>query len=70
MLTDPLGMKKPDGSPVFLHDVKDIRDTADVRILFRNALLTQKDGEAMVILAGPATDLARTLAATIVWCSN
>jgi len=62
MLSAPLGMKKPDGSPVFRHDIKDVRDTADVRILFRNALLTQKDGEATVVLAGPATDLVRTLA--------
>ena len=62
MLTRTLAMKKPDGQPLFHHDVQDIADTADVRIIFRNALLTQKDGEGVVVLAGPATDLVRTLA--------
>jgi hypothetical protein len=62
MLSAPLGMKKPDGSPVFPHGVKAVRDTADVSVLFRNGLLTQKDGEGTVIVAGPATDMARTLA--------
>jgi len=62
MLTVPLGMKKPDGSPLFRTGVKDVNDTADVRVLFRNVLRGQKDGEAVAVLAGPATDFARTLA--------
>ena len=53
---DALGLKKADGSLAFITGVKDITDTADVRVLFRNALLTQKDGEGMVVLAGPATN--------------
>jgi hypothetical protein len=62
MLSGPLGMAKPDGSPVFYHDVRSLIDTADVSVLYRNALLTQKDGEGLVVLAGPATNLAHALA--------
>jgi hypothetical protein len=59
MLIAPLARKKPDGSPAFPTGVKDITDTADVRVLFRNALTTQKEGEGIVVLAGPATNLVR-----------
>ena len=62
MLSGPLAMKKPDGSILFKHGIADLRDTADPRVLFHNALLTQKDGEAIVILAGPANNLVRMLA--------
>jgi len=62
MLAGPLGMTKPDGTPAFRHDVKSAIDTADVTVLYRNAMLTQKDGEGIVVLAGPATNLARALA--------
>ena len=62
MLGGPLAMKKPDGSLLFKHSIADMRDTADPRVLFHNALLTQKDGEAIVILAGAADNLVRTLA--------
>jgi hypothetical protein len=62
MLTGPLGMNKLDGTPAFPHDVKSVIDTADVTVLYRNALLTQKEGEGIVVLAGPATNLARALA--------
>jgi hypothetical protein len=37
-------------------------DTADVPLIFRNALLTQQDGEGIAVLAGPATNMVRTLA--------
>jgi hypothetical protein len=62
MLAGPLGMTRPDGSPAFRHDVRSVLDTADVAVLYRNALLTQKEGEGVVVLAGPATNLARALA--------
>jgi len=61
MLSAPLAMKKPDGSMMFPQGVKDVRDTADPRVLYHNALLTQKDGAGIAILAGPATDLAGML---------
>jgi len=59
MVTAPLAMKKADGSLAFPSGVHDLTDTADVRVLFRNALSTQKDGEGVVVLAGPASDLVR-----------
>ncbi|MES1255435.1 MAG: hypothetical protein ABUS56_07505, partial [Acidobacteriota bacterium] len=62
MLTVPLAMKKPDGQPMFARGVRDIMDTADVPLIFRNALLTQQDGDAVAVLAGPATNMVRTLA--------
>jgi len=62
MLSVPLSMKKDDGSAAFATGLKDIRDTADVRVLYRNSLQTQRDGEGTVVLAGPATNLAKTLA--------
>jgi hypothetical protein len=62
MLAGPLAMTRADGTPAFPHEVKSVIDTADVSVLYRNALLTQKDGEGIVVLAGPATNLARALA--------
>jgi hypothetical protein len=47
---------------MFPQAIKEVRDTADPRVLYHNALLTQKDGEAIAILAGPATDLVGMLA--------
>ncbi|MEO5926240.1 MAG: hypothetical protein ABIR70_20635 [Bryobacteraceae bacterium] len=61
MLTGLLGMKKPDGKPLFTHGVQETLDTADARVLYRNTLLTQNDLEGIVVLAGPATNLVRTL---------
>ena len=62
MLRGPLSLTKPDGQPVFSRGVHDIIDTADVTVLFRNALLTQQDGAATAVLAGPATNMVRSLA--------
>jgi hypothetical protein len=62
MLSAPLALKKTDGSAAFHSGVADITDTADVNVLIRNALSTQKDGEGIVVLAGPATNLVRALA--------
>ncbi len=55
--------KKDDkGAPVYQHGIHKLVDTAEVPALFRNALTSQQDGNCMVILAGPATNLARGLA--------
>jgi hypothetical protein len=62
MLSVPLGMRSPEGQPVFRHVVLSVTDTADPPVVFRNALLTQQDKQAIVVLAGPATNLVRTLA--------
>jgi inosine-uridine nucleoside N-ribohydrolase len=61
MLAKPLALKSPDGKPVFANDVRDINDTADVPIALRNALLTQKPGEGVIVSAGPATNLVRAI---------
>src|SRR5262245_36411035 len=61
MLREPLSMRNPDGQPVFRPTVRSFIDTADPAVLFRNALLTQQDKQAIAVLAGPATNLARSL---------
>jgi inosine-uridine nucleoside N-ribohydrolase len=62
MLREPLSQRNSDGQPVFRPTVRSVIDTADPPVLLRNALLTQQDKQAIVVLAGPATNLARTLA--------
>src|SRR4029434_8757615 len=62
MLREPFSMRNPDGQPVFRSTIRSVLDTADPPVLFRNALLTQQDKQAIAVLAGPATNLARTLA--------
>ena len=62
MLREPLAMRNAEGEPVFRTNVRSVIDTADPAVLFRNALLTQQDGQGIVVLAGPATNLAHTLA--------
>src|SRR5690242_1139592 len=44
--------------PDYAHDVKKMNDTADPAALIRNALSAQYDQNAVVVLAGPATNLA------------
>jgi hypothetical protein len=61
MLAKPLALKSLDGRPVFENDVRDILDTADVPIVLRNALLTLKPAEGVIVMAGPATNLVRAL---------
>jgi inosine-uridine nucleoside N-ribohydrolase len=62
MLTKPLALRTVDGQPMFINDVRNINDTADVAIAMRNALVAQKDGEAVIVAAGPASNLMRVLA--------
>jgi hypothetical protein len=57
-----LAAKKPDGAPVYETRVNRLLDTADNATLIRNMLLAQHDGNAIVVLAGAATGLARLLA--------
>jgi hypothetical protein len=49
-------------SPDFGATVKELNDTAEVAIVVRNALTAQKDGEAVIVVAGPVTNLIRSLA--------
>jgi inosine-uridine nucleoside N-ribohydrolase len=62
MLTAPLARKDAGGAPVYPRGVQQISDTAEVSALIRNALTAQQDQNSVVILAGPATNLAKLLA--------
>jgi hypothetical protein len=57
-----LATKTPDGAAVYDSRVRRLIDTADNATLIRNMLLAQHDGNAIVVLAGAATGLARLLA--------
>jgi hypothetical protein len=49
---------KPDAKNI----IKDVKDTADPAALIRNALLAQHDGNALIVLAGPAMNLSASMA--------
>ncbi|MGH9659491.1 MAG: nucleoside hydrolase [Bryobacteraceae bacterium] len=61
LLNVPLERKKPDGTPVYEHGIHKLTDTAEAPALIRNSLTAQQDQNAVVVLAGPATNLARVL---------
>lgn len=48
-----------DGTPLYTSNIARIIDTADNAVHIRNVLLAQFDGNAAVVLAGPATGMAR-----------
>jgi len=60
-LANLLALKAPDGAPVYGSDVRRLVDTADSAVLIRNLLLAGQDGNTSIVLAGPATGLARLL---------
>src|SRR5262245_2635395 len=62
MLTVPLSKLNGEGAPLYSHGIEKVTDTAEVRALIRNALSQQHDQNCVVVLTGPATNLARTLA--------
>jgi hypothetical protein len=51
-----------DGTPAYSTNLTRLLDTPDDAVLIRNRLLAQNDANARVVLAGPATGLARLLA--------
>ena len=59
--TAPFEAHKLDGTPVYVNNVKRVRDTGDPDTLFRNYLEAQYDGNGFFFLAGPATNLAAAL---------
>jgi hypothetical protein len=61
MLTVPLSRRNGEGAPLYSHGIEKLTDTAEVRALIRNALTQQHDQNCVVVLTGPATNLARTL---------
>lgn len=61
MLTVPLSKRGEDGKPLYSHGIEKLTDTAEVRALIRNALAQQPDQSCVVVLTGPATNLAKVL---------
>ena len=57
MLNAVLFQAGADGKPVYLSTLATMNDTADPVALIRNALSTQVDRNAAVVLAGPPTNL-------------
>lgn len=60
-LAATLSAKAPDGTAVYSSPIKGLVDTAESAILIRNLLLAQHDGNASIVLAGPATGVVRML---------
>jgi hypothetical protein len=54
-----LAKKGEDGTPLYASNITKLRDTAENAVLIRNTILAQIDGNAAIVLAGPATGLAR-----------
>jgi hypothetical protein len=61
MVAQPLSRQTPEGKPVYARGIQKLNDTADPVALIRNALTSQYDQNAMVVLTGPATNLANLL---------
>ena len=56
-----LAKKTPDGARAYPSGITDRISTAESAILIRNLLLAQHDGNAAIVLAGPATSVVRML---------
>ena len=61
MITAALSRRGPTGEPAYRHEINKPTDTADVAAVIRNAFTALHDQNAVVILTGPATNLARVL---------
>jgi inosine-uridine nucleoside N-ribohydrolase len=61
MLTVPLARRTEDGKPLYPHGIEKLTDTGEVRAVLRNAIVAQADQNCVVVLTGPATNLARIL---------
>ncbi len=62
ILASTLARKDSDGKLVYSPRIHELKDTAPPEVLIRNALLAQYDGNAAIVMAGPASNLARLLA--------
>jgi hypothetical protein len=56
-----LKSKAADGTPNYTSSITGLVNTAESSVLIRNLLLAQHDGNAAIVLAGPATGLVRML---------
>ncbi len=57
-----LDKRNEKGEKIYQHGIDRIIDTAEIGPLLRNALTSQQDGNAIVVMTGPATNLAELLA--------
>jgi hypothetical protein len=56
-----LASKGADGSPQYTSAISGLVSTAESSVMIRNLLLAQHDGNAAIVLAGPATGVVRIL---------
>jgi len=61
LLSVPLAKRDASGEPVYPHGINKLNDTAEPLALIRNAFTAQHDQNAVVVLAGRATNLAGVL---------
>lgn len=61
MLTQVLAKQNPEGELLYAHNIHKLNDTADPAPLIRNALTAQHDENALMVIAGPATNLVSAL---------
>jgi len=62
VITTPLSKRNEKGEVVYAHGIAKENDTAEIPALIRNALTSQHDQNCVVVLTGPATNLADALA--------
>ena len=61
VLAAALSTKTPDGTPAYTSAITGSVNTAESAVLIRNLLLAQHDGNAAIVLAGPATGVVKIL---------
>jgi purine nucleosidase len=61
--TQPVAKTGTDGKPAYPSDIHNELDTAEVPAIIRNALTAQWDENTIIVVSGPASNLARVLAA-------
>jgi hypothetical protein len=59
--TATLAARTPEGTPKYNSGINRILDTPDTAVLIRNQLLAQNDGNATIVVAGPATGMMRLM---------
>jgi hypothetical protein len=61
VLASVLAKKAADGTPLYPSPITGLLNTAESAVLIRNLLLAQHDGNAAIVMAGPATGVVRLL---------
>lgn len=61
LFTVPLARRDEGGKPVYSSDIRTLEDTAEPASVIRNALTAQWDKNAILVMSGPATGLAKLL---------